>query len=133
MRQCAICSKCTETPPWLVELIKQHEIGGSDQRSASWYKTRARMVTASDVPSILGKCRFFKKSSETVWRGKFQKLNACNVEYREAAVVAEVNEASQSAMNEATQFGIDHEDDACEMYQNVSGHRVVNLGLLVHS
>lgn len=81
------------------------------QRSEVWYRVRKRIVTASEVATVIG-------------QNPFQKA--------ETLVLEKVGLSPSFQGNEATAHGQKYEDEAVELYEQQTSSRVVLFGLLLH-
>ena len=87
--------------------IRRLEVS-AQQRSPDWFKQRKKMITASEMASVIGQNPY--ESRITLLRKKLGLLDNAN--------------------NFFTQHGNDTEDIACQKYEDVTGHRVIPFGLL---
>jgi putative phage-type endonuclease len=79
-----------------------------------WYERRTLLVTASDGPAILGNDPY-RTADEVLLRKR-------------------VHQAGETTRNIACQWGIDHEQEAAEVYTRRTGHALIteDIGLLLH-
>lgn len=82
--------------------------------SKEWHNVRGRLLTASDMAAVLG-ANPYQKSA-----GVFLKKTR--------------QEKNPFKGNAATRWGTDHEDEAAQVYQQLTGMQVVeeDIGLMVH-
>lgn len=110
------CAQCAAglAPNVVAALVAEEAFGKCDQRSAQWYAQRNGKLTASDMDAVLNYSPF--SSPEMVADKK------CGMGAPRDAATPPL----------ACKWGIDHEDEACERYMHVTGHKVVFFGILPH-
>lgn len=81
------------------------------QRTEEWYATRHNLLTASDVPTVLGENKY--KSKKTLLK---QKLNL----------------KKEIKITPSIQHGIDNENTAIEIYEEKYNDKCYETGLYVH-
>ena len=94
--------------PKVAALIGRENI---EQKTPAWFAMRGKMVTASQVASVIGK-------------NKYQSASAL---LREKLTPARANTKSF-----ATDWGNKYEDEAIDKYERLSGRKVLRFGLLQH-
>lgn len=132
---CAECAKHTYVPAQIQKIIDDRLVC-KDQRVDEWYKARTTLMTASDIPKILGESFF--GSSHTIIRSKLKAVAArLNLPIQETpygvkkcdyVVLPEFSQASIDAM----EWGTNQEPNALEEFIKRTGHKVVGTGLLRH-
>lgn len=78
-----------------------------EQRTPAWFEARGKMVTASQVASVIGCCKY--KSAEALLRDKLTPDRGYTGSF-------------------ATEWGVKHEDEAIQKYEQLSGRRVLPFG-----
>lgn len=114
---CDICSSLEKCPDYIVQMIEK-QLVAKEQRSDEWLLARRRMITASDVPTLLG---------------ENYPQNPSNLLYQKTLGIIGNDRCGSTPQNEAMMWGTKWESDAAEEFKKRTGHKVVFTGLLRHA
>ena len=78
-----------------------------EQKTPRWFEARGKMVTASQAASVIGCCKY--KSPEALMREKLTPDRGYTGSF-------------------ATEWGVRHEDEAIQKYEELTGRRVLPFG-----
>lgn len=117
MKPCLECQTLLACPDYITKMV-ENQLVTNTQGTDEWLEARKQMITASDVPSILGE-NFPQTASKVV----YQKV---------VSIVNRQDGMKPQERNEAMNWGIAYEKEAAERFIKETGHKLVFVGLLRH-
>lgn len=132
---CEKCAQYTDVPEYLQKIIDDRVVC-KEQRVDEWYKARSALMTASDIPKILGES-FFGSSHSVIQKKVHAVAARTNLPIKDTPYgmkdgeYVEPPEFSAFSLS-AMEWGTNQEPFALEEFIKRTGHKVVGTGLLRH-